>query len=154
MNTREYLESQIRHLWKELSVDIPEDLQDAISQGDLRENSEYTSALSRQYYATTRLEQLMHRLAQYNQYQQTQPDISVVHVGCKVRLRDLATKRLFYAKIVVADIDDYEDSCEEITMASPVGTALLGKRIQDTVQVITPAGAKQYKILQILPNCD
>jgi transcription elongation factor GreA len=149
MNTKEYLQEQINRLRQELSVDIPADMQDAIALGDLRENSEYTSALERQYYANVRLEQLMTRLVQYNEFQKIPYIPDVVQVDSVVRLRDLHTNTLFYAKIVIADIDDDEQPYEEITVASPLGSALLGKRVKDEVRVITPSGLKQYRIVHI-----
>lgn len=149
MNTREYLQTQIDKLRHELSVEIPAEMQDAVSLGDLRENSEYTAALERQHYANVRLEQLMSRLELYNRFDKTNLPPDVVQIDSVVRLRNLKTNELFYAKIVVADIDDDDQPYEEITVSSPLGSALFGKRVKEEVKVSTPSGVKHLRIVQI-----
>jgi transcription elongation factor GreA len=151
MNTKQYLQTQIDQLRHELSVDIPADMQEAVSMGDLRENSEYTSALERQHYTSVRLEQLMHRLDVYNRFEQVVIPRDAVQIGSLVRLRDLKTNTLFYVKMVIGDIDDAVTSHDEITVASPLGSALLGKRVKDEVSVQTPSGTKHLRIVQIKP---
>jgi transcription elongation factor GreA len=149
MNTKHYLQTQIDQLRHELSVDIPADMQEAVSMGDLRENSEYTAALERQHYANVRLEQLMHRLDVYNRFEQVVIAPDAVQIGSLVRLRDLKTNTLFYVKMVIGDIDDDATPHDEITVASPLGSALLGKRVKDEVSVQTPSGTKHLRIVQI-----
>jgi transcription elongation factor GreA len=149
MNTREYLQTQIAKLRYEISVDIPKEMQDAISLGDLRENSEYTSVLERQHYANVRLEQLMKRLMAYNQYEHVSLPKDMVQLNTMVRLRDLKTNKLFYAKLVLCDIEDDDQAYQEITITSPLGKSLMGKREKDEIKVATPSGVKKYRIVSI-----
>jgi len=150
MDTRLFLEQEIEDLRHELSVVIPQEIQEALEQGDLRENTEYSAALSRQHFVSIRLEQLMKRLDAYNSLDASIAPRNAVGVGSLVKLRNLITDKIEYVKIVIGDISDEEtDKYQEVTLSSPFGQALQNKKVKDEVNVPLPKGKSLYRILQI-----
>lgn len=148
MNTRTYLENEIEELRHELSVVIPQEIQDAVSLGDLKENSEYSSAIARQHYVGVRLEQLVKRLEAYNSIDFSMLPKDVINVGSEVKLRDLHTNKIVHMRIVVGDISDSDDVIE-VTIASPLGQALKNKKVKDEITVPVPNGFVKYRVLSI-----
>ena len=149
MNTRTYLYQEIEKLKHELSVVIPQEIQDAVALGDLKENSEYSAAIARQHYVGIRLEQLVKRAEVYNSINYAELPKDAVNVGSVVKLRDLQTDKIVYVKVVIGDIDDDETDMMEVTIASPFGQALKNKKVKDEITVQLPRGIAKYRILNI-----
>jgi transcription elongation factor GreA len=150
MDTRLFLEQEIEDLRHELAVVIPQEMQAALEQGDLRENTEYSAVLTRQHFVSIRLEQLMRRLQAYTVLDSTRIPRDAVGVGSVVKLRNLDTNTIEYVKVVLGDIsDDIIDEYQEITLMSPLGQALQNKKVKDEVNVPLPKGKASYRILQI-----
>jgi transcription elongation factor GreA len=147
-NIMQYLEEQISQLKQELSVTIPQEIKEAVELGDLRENTEYSSALERQNLVGIRLEQLLRRAESYKKIDITTLPKDAVNVGSIVKVRNLKTNKIEYFKIVLGDVDD-TDNYEQVTIASPIGQALKNKKIKEEVKVFTPQGIVRYRILQI-----
>lgn len=149
MNARKYLEDEIEKLKLELSTTIPQEIQDALVSGDLRENSEYSSALARQHFVNIRLEQLLTRLDAHKSVDYSLLPKDAINIGSTVKLRCLSSNKMFYVKLIIGnDIDDMAE-CEEVTISSPMGMALKNKKVKDEVIVKLPSGTKKYRILQI-----
>ena len=150
MDTRLFLEQEIEDLRHELSVVIPQEIQEALEQGDLRENTEYSAALSRQHFVSIRLEQLMRRLNAYNSIDLTLTPRHAVGMGSIVKLRNLDTNKIEYVKLIIGDISDEEsDKYQEVTLSSPFGQALQNKKVKDEISVPLPKGKSLYRILDI-----
>lgn len=150
MDTRLFLEQEIEDLRHELSVVIPQEIQEALEQGDLRENTEYSAALSRQHFVSIRLEQLMRRLNAYNSLDLTLAPLNAVGMGSLVKLRNLVTNKIEHVKIVIGDISDEEsDKYQEVTLSSPFGQSLQNKKVKDEISVPLPKGKALYRILEI-----
>jgi transcription elongation factor GreA len=150
MNTRVFLEQEIEDLRHELSVVIPQEIQEALEQGDLRENTEYSAALSRQHFVSIRLEQLVRRLSAYNSIDTAIVPLNAVGMGSIVKLRNLDTNKIEYVKLIIGDISDEEsDEYQEITLSSPFGQSLQNKKVKDEVSVPLPKGKALYRILDI-----
>jgi len=150
MNEREHLENEISKLRYELSVTIPHDMQTAIESGDLRENSEFSDVVSRQYFTSVRLKQLVDRLNSYKAI--NLQNISKTHVGLGslVKVQHLEENKTITFKVVVGEIADEPTSeYTEITVNSPIGKALTDKRVKDKFIVILPTTRATYKILDI-----
>jgi transcription elongation factor GreA len=151
MDTRQYLEREIAQLKHELSVTIPDEMQEALTSGDLRENSEYTHTLERQHFVGVRLQQLMRRLDSYNSIDTSSLPLDRIDIGSTVKVRNLTTGKIQYFQIVVGDIDDAEaDKVEQITITSPIGQSLRHKQVKDEVVVQLPRGSVKYRILGIV----
>lgn len=148
MNTRAYLENEIEKLKYELAVTIPQEIQDAVTLGDLKENSEYSAAIARQHFIGVRLEQLVRRLEAYNAIDISALPKDAVNIGSVVRLRDLKTDKIVSVKIVMGDIDENSELME-VTIASPLGQSLKNKKAKDEIVVQLPVGKSNYRILSI-----
>lgn len=147
-NTRQYLEDEIEKLRRELSVTIPQEIQDAVELGDLRENTEYSAAITRQNFVGIRLEQLAKRLEAYARIDLSQLPKDAVNIGSIVKMRNLKTDKIEYFKIVIGDINEDAEH-QEVTISSPMGQSLKNKKVKEEVRVQLPFGVSQYRILQI-----
>ena len=148
MNERDQIESEIEKLRYELSVTIPEEIQIATEQGDLRENTEFSAAVTRQHFVGIRLKQLVDRLKAYRSVDINLISRDRVGFGSIVKARHLETNSIVRFKIVMADISD-DDSHVEVTLKSPIGKALYDKKVKDEVSVPLPQGKATYRILGI-----
>ncbi len=135
-------------LLHELNVVLPGEIEKAVAQGDLRENSEYTAALERQSFVHARLDYIARRLSLLGDMAIEDVPADRVGFGSRVTVRDTADGEVEVLSITLGDNLDFERS--EISMESPIGKALLGKRPGDVVQVALPAGARELEILELL----
>lgn len=127
---------------------IAEAIREAKSHGDLRENAAYHEAKLNQ----TRLE---HRIAELEKAVQTakvveRPDDhhgDMAHLGSKVTLLDLD----FEDELTVTLVGSFEaDPARDlISITSPLGAALLGKSVEDVVEVEAPAGTQRYRVVSV-----
>lgn len=151
MNECDQLEKEINKLKYELSVVIPGDIQTSIQLGDLAENSEFSEVLSRQYVANIRLAQLTQRLTVCREFTARSILPDVVNVGSLVQVSCKETKKKNVFKLIVSELSDTtSDKFSEVTLQSPLGKALRGRKIKDEVMVFLPTGKVTYKILDIL----
>lgn len=150
MNEREHLEQEINKLRYELSVTIPQDMQTAIETGDLRENSEFSDVVTRQYFASVRLRQLTDRLNSYKAINLQNISKSHIGIGSITKVKHIEENKIVTFKIVVGEISDNPSTEHtEITINSPIGKALYNKQVKDQVIVVLPNGKVTYKIMSI-----
>ena len=151
MNEREQLENEIDRLKYELSVTLPQEMQDAVEMGELRDNSEYTEVVSRQQFAGIRLAQLQQRLSAYKNINIKHIPTDKVGMGSLITVYHVEQDTTKVFKMVFAEItDDISDVCTEITSNSPIGKSLYNKTINEQVTVPLPSGKATYKILELL----
>jgi transcription elongation factor GreA len=151
MNEREQLENEIDRLKYELSVTLPQEMQDAVEMGDLRENSEYTEIVTRQQFAGIRLHQLIQRLAAYKQINLNNVPRDKVGIGSIITVYHDESGYIKTFKLALVEISNDESPLyTEITMNSPIGKSLYNKSVGDAVIVSLPSGKAIYKILNIL----
>lgn len=148
MNEQAQMEMEIEDLRHELSVTIPQEMQTASEMGDLRENSEFSSAVARQHFVSIRLKQLATRLEEYRSIDLTAIPRDRVGLGSIVKARNLNTEKIVYFRIVFADITDADDTTD-VTLRSPIGLALQNKKVKDEVTVFLPGQRTTYRILGI-----
>jgi len=149
MKTAQYLEQEIERLRIELLETIPQEIQEAAAGGDLRENAEFSAAVARQNFVGMRLEQLIKRLYSYKKININSIPKNEVSIGSVIKLRNLQTKEIEYVKIVVGDDIDDDTAHQSVTINSPMGKALVGKKEKEEVQVTLPKHKIQYKILKL-----
>ena len=130
-----------------IAAEISERLNEARAQGDLSENSEYDDAKEAQAKNEARIKEIeaLHKDA----IVLSDDDISKTNVslGSTVTLRDEETKEEVEYSIVNATEEDIFEN--RLSVDSPVGKAIVGKKKGQTVTVTTPAGAFKYKIVKI-----
>jgi len=149
---KEKLGEEIERLTHELQVTLPTAIRKAVEHGDLRENSEYKSALERQQFVQARLNQLTRRMAELSKVDLTEIPNDRVGFGSKVTVVDLRTRDEEVYTLVFGDYIDIDTG--QISMASPLGQTLLGKKVGDEVKLTLPRGERRLKItaLTTLPE--
>ena len=141
------LEGEIERLMKELTVTLPKAIQKAVELGDLSGNAEYKSALERQQFVQARLNHLTQRMQEISRIDTTKISPDHVGFGSKVKLRDVQNGQEVKYSIVFGDYIDLDS--DQISMASPIGNALLGKQLNDEVVVRLPRGDRTYRIVEL-----
>jgi transcription elongation factor GreA len=141
------LEDEIERLMKELTVTLPKAIQKAVELGDLSENAEYKSALERQQFVQARLNHLTQRMSEISKIDTSKISPDHVGFGSRVKLRDAQSNAEITYSLVFGDYIDLDS--DQISMASPIGSALLGKRLNDEVVVRLPRGDRRYRIVEL-----
>ncbi len=144
---REKLEAEIRVLEHELNHDLPKELMKARAHGDLSENAEYKYAKERQGYVTAKLGQLKKRLADVAMMNLTDLPKDRAAYGSRLWLMDLKKSAKVEYKLVTTEEADATKGM--ISTTSPIGRALMGKKVGDEITVQTPAGVKEFEVLQL-----
>ncbi len=127
--------------------DISEKIRIARGFGDLSENAEYDEAKNEQAIVEARIKLLEDQLKNAKIISRNQMSSDVVSVGTTVKIQDLEFGDEMEYKIVSSV--ESNSTMETITDESPVGRALLGHKVGDTVDVKAPSGMIQFKILEI-----
>jgi transcription elongation factor GreA len=112
--------------------------------GDLSENAEYQTAREEQDRLEARISELEHVLRSAQIIKKPKSD-GLVRLGSKITLKD-GGKPLEYQLVGTMEANPAEG---KISDESPIGRALLGKKVGDRTEIKTPAGAHSYKIIQI-----
>ena len=105
---RARLEDEIGALTRELNVELPDRIQKAVELGDLRENSEYKSALERQQFVQARIGHLTSRVSELSKIDVTQMPVDRVGFGSKVEIHDLALDERLSLTVVAGDYMDLD----------------------------------------------
>jgi transcription elongation factor GreA len=141
------LGAEVEKLQYELNVTLPGEIRKAVELGDLRENSEYKAALERQQFVQARLGQLRQRLSKLSSIDPTQIPNDRVGLGSRVVVEDEKTKVKETYYLVFGDAVEFEEG--HVTMASPIGRALLGKAVGEVAFLKLPAGVRQLKVIEL-----
>jgi transcription elongation factor GreA len=144
---KQKLEAEVTRLQHELNVTLPNEIRRAVELGDLRENSEYKAALERQQFVQARLGQLRQRLSRLSQVDVSQIPVDKVGLGSRVQVEDVKTGATEEYHLVFGDAVDFEDG--HVTMASPIGRALIGKGVGDVAILRLPAATRHLKIVEL-----
>jgi len=126
--------------------EIAERLKEAIAYGDISENSEYDAAKNEQAeleYKIGELESLIKNAKILEDTVRT----DVVHIGQKVKIRKVGAKTA--AEYTIVSSSEADPINGKISNVSPVGAALINKKIKDKVDVKLPDGVVKYEILSI-----
>jgi transcription elongation factor GreA len=147
------LQAEVERLNHEINFVLPKEIEKARAHGDLRENSEFKAALERQQFAQARAHHLRTRLAKLSGVSEQDIPRDRVGFGSRVTVQDLDTKSTeTYALTLGEFIEGVEDEGDEIpvSMASPLGKALLGLRKGQTAALALPVGKRRLKVMQVL----
>lgn len=146
MTQAEYqsLEEKLEELKLVKRPEIIERIKIARSYGDLSENSEYESAKDEQAFLDTEIAKLEERLRSAQIINITDTQENIVSIGRTVRVLESDTNQEVFYKIVgISHADAFE---MKITQESPIGKALFGHTIGDTVHVYTPVPQESYDL--------
>jgi transcription elongation factor GreA len=142
------LGDEVEKLQHELNVTIPFEIRKAVEHGDLRENSEYKAALERQQFVQARLGQLRSRLSKLSSIDIAQIPPDKVGLGSRVVVEDEKTREREVYHLVFGDAVEFQEG--HVTMSSPIGRALLGKKVGETFVLKLPATTRRLKLVELL----
>lgn len=145
---REKLGKEIEELSHELAVTLPQAIATAVEMGDLRENSEYKSALERQQFVQARLGQLHQRLNQLTQLANTEAPVDRVGLGSRVKVEDTKTGEEEEYTLVLAEMMDIDAG--HISLASPLGRALKDRRVGEEVVLQLPTMRRKLRVTHLV----
>lgn len=141
------LEDELENLKVVRRKEVSQKIKEAREQGDLSENAEYDAAKDEQRDIEARIEELEKILKNAEVVVEKEADLDKVSIGCSVKILDCEFEEELEYKIVGST--EANSLKGKISNESPVGKALLGKQVGDTVTVETPAGEFSYKVLSI-----
>ena len=124
-----------------------EKIKEAREQGDLSENAEYDAAKDEQRDIENRIEELEKILKNAEVVVEEEVDLDKISIGCQIKILDLEyNEELDYKLVGSTEANSLKG---KISNESPVGKALIGAAIGETVEVETQAGILKYKVLEI-----
>jgi transcription elongation factor GreA len=141
------LQDEINTLEHELSYELPRELKKAVALGDLSENAEYHMAKQRQEFVKARLRQLGRRIADLSLINMNDIPKDKVGLGSTVRVFDSTKNEEVQYELVTSEETDVGSG--RISTTSPIGRALLNKKVGDTAQVVTPSGNREMEVLKL-----
>lgn len=147
VNIRGKLETEIKQLEHELTVELPAELKRAVALGDLSENAEYHMAKQRQEFVNARLGQLKKRLAELALVDLDKIPRDRAAYGSVVVLYDLDKGQDIEYSLVTSEESDV--AAGRISTSSPIGRGLLGKKPGDEVRIQTPNGVKEFEVRKL-----
>ena len=141
------LEDELENLKVVKRKEVAGKIKEAREQGDLSENAEYDAAKDEQRDIEARIEELEKILKNAEVVVEDDVDLDTINIGCTVDVYD----KEFEEEIVFQLVGSTEANslAGKISNESPVGQALMGKKVNDVVDVETQAGVIQYKVLDI-----
>ena len=140
------LEKEIQALDRELKRELPKEIQRARELGDLRENAEYHAAKERQRMVEARLGMLRARASQISLMNLAGLPRDRAGLGSTVRLRAADGAIVVYELVMPEDADPARGW---VSTASPIGRAIVGKEEGDEITVTTPAGVREFQLLEL-----
>ena len=141
------LQDEMNQLEHELVHDLPKEIKKAAALGDLSENAEYHMAKQRQEFVKARLRQLGKRMADLALINMDNIPRDKVGLGSTVRVYDNDKNEEVEYKLVTSEEADFASG--KISTSSPIGRALLNKKIGDTAIVVTPNGKREMEVLKL-----
>jgi transcription elongation factor GreA len=141
------LEDELEILKTTRRKEIAQRIKEALSFGDLSENSEYDEAKNEQALAETRILEIESTLKNARLIDEDEISTDYVYVGCKVSILKIDSNTRYDYKIVGSS--EADPSQGKISDESPVGSALIGEKEGSVICVKTPGGEQSYKIIEI-----
>jgi transcription elongation factor GreA len=141
------LKAELDRLHKVERPKVIEAIAEARAHGDLSENAEYDAAKERQGFIEARISELNHKLADARIIDTSKLSSETVVFGATVLIVESESKQKKQYTLVGQDEADLKNG--KISVQSPVGKALIGKRVGDLVEVTTPARVVEYEVCEI-----
>lgn len=137
-------------LEKLLKVDRPKNIQaiaEARAHGDLSENAEYHAAKERQSFLEGRIQELQAKIAMAEVIDPSKISQSKAGFGARVKVLDIEADEEYV--FILVGVEEADVKLGKISISSPVGRALVGKEVGDSVVIKAPARTIEYEILEI-----
>jgi transcription elongation factor GreA len=141
------LEEELEHLKTVRRIEVAERIKQAREFGDISENSEYVDAKNEQAFIEGRILTLEKMIRNAHVVEEGLGAPGVVTIGSTVTVRDLETGEVEQYTIVGST--EADPFAAKISNESPVGKALLGTSVGQTVEVTVPAGVVRYEVLEV-----
>src|SRR6202020_1708332 len=145
---KQKLLEEIDQLSHELNVDLPKEIAVARAHGDLSENAEYKFAKERQGFVNARIGQLKRRMGDLGMLNLTNIPKDRAGYGSRIIVLDTQKDIKVEYKLVSTEEADVEKGM--ISTTSPIGRALLNKKVGDEIQVSAPAGQKEFEVVRLV----
>ena len=139
-------EGEIAVLDHELNHELPKEIQRARELGDLRENAEYHAAKERQTFVQTRISMLQKRVSELQMMNLDRIPHDKAGFGSKITMIENG-ESMIYELVMPEDADPDRGL---VSVASPIGRALVGKEEGDAVSVPTPRGVRKFDIVKLV----
>jgi transcription elongation factor GreA len=141
------LQDELAHLKNVERPSISRQIAEARDKGDLSENAEYDAAKDAQGLLELKISKLEELVASARLIDESKLDTSKVSVLCKVKIRNLGNKAEM-AYVLVAE-NEADLKAGKISVSSPIGKGLLGKKVGEVADITTPGGVMKFEILDI-----
>lgn len=141
------VEEELHYLKRVKRKEIAEKIRNAVTFGEIAENAEYNVAKNEQAFIEGRILALERIMENYELIDNEKKDPNYVSLGSEVLIEDLKSKKEI--KYIILDYVESEPDCGKISISSPIGKAILGRKKGDIVKIRVPAGSLKYKILDI-----
>lgn len=142
------LEEEIRELKVHARAEIAKKIADARAHGDLSENADYDAAKHEQELLEIRINKLESTLGKVNVIEASDlPNDNKVYILSTVKLLNKKINKPIAFTLVSAEEADFEKN--KLSVTSPLGKALLGKTVGDTIETKAPVGMIEYEILEV-----
>ena len=146
-NGFEKIKKELEHLKTKKRREISKEIGKARAHGDISENAEYDAAKDAQGLNEKRISEFEDKLSQAQIIDESQMSTDEVLIGATAKVVDLETDDEEIYTLVSEAEADFANG--KISVTSPVGKALLGHKIGDTIEINVPAGTLKYKITEI-----
>ena len=143
----EKLEEELKTLKSIERPTVIKSIAEAREHGDLSENAEYHAAKEKQSFIEGRIADLQNKISRAEVIITKKLKSNKVIFGATVTLGEVGKKKQIVYQIVGTEEADVESG--KISISSPLARALLGKKVDDTVEVYSPGGSKEYEVENI-----
>src|SRR5438552_12844530 len=144
---KQKLQAELDTLESELRVHLPQEIKRAREFGDLRENSEYQTALQRQTMVKARIRELRQRMSEVSSIDLSKIPRNKASYGSTLVLYDAERGEEVTYRLVTPEETD--PAAGLISTVSPIGRSLMGKEEGDEVEVTIPSGSRRFEIRKL-----
>lgn len=147
VEVKQKLQAELDQLETELRVHLPKEIKRAREFGDLRENSEYQTALQRQTMVKARIRELRQRMSEVSSIDLSRIPRDKAGYGSTLMLYDAERDEEVTYRLVTPEESD--PTAGLISTVSPIGRSLMGKEEGDEVVVSIPSGSRRFEIRRL-----
>ena len=144
---RKKLQEELHQLKTVERPGISRQIAEARDKGDLSENAEYDAAKEAQGLLELKISKMEELVASVRIIDETKLDTSKVSVLCKVKIRNVANKAEMTYVLVAENEADLKSG--KISVSSPIGKGLLGKKVGEIADITTPGGVLKFEVVEI-----
>ncbi len=142
------IRDELEKLKNEFKIELPKRIAEAREYGDLKENSEYHAARERQSFVQARIAQLTDQLNRLNDINVSDiPDDRIGFGSIATVYDEIEEEEIVFQFVSSSEVNPSEG---KISPSSPIGAALMNKTPGESVEIVIPAGKKQYLIKKIV----